>query len=265
MKCNDQSVAYLKSLGYNVVRLPKTDIKPLQVLMLKNGFLETLGLIDSVLVAGQNKTLPEIKTNEDAADISGKKTNDMSAGVALSLLGNIIGAMGGKLGIDVQYAHAKTINFEFEDVKTDSVDIIKLDMYLNDADIDPLSKQVRALMESDDIYIITSIIKSNKISVEGTKKDNSGLKVDIPVVKEIVGGKINVNSSGDQASRVSYSGDTMLVFGFKAIRLIYENGKYTAFENVDNGTSMSLTTTQVENKGTVEWLPAQSSLVQIIS
>ncbi|HKG08075.1 MAG TPA: hypothetical protein VKB19_16545 [Pedobacter sp.] len=230
--------------------------------MKKNGSFETLGSIDSVLIAGNSKTLPEIKADENAAGVSGKKTSDLSAGVALSILGNIISAMGGNLGIDAQYTNAKTITFEFQDVKSDSVDIIKLDMYLNDADIDPLSKQVRALLESDDIFIITSVIKSNKISVEGTKKDNSGLKVDVPVVKEIVGGKINIESNGDEASKVSYSGDSTLVFGFKAIRLVYEKGKYSAFEQADEGTPLSIDSPEWKERGTINWLSAQENLVQ---
>ena len=263
MKCKDQSVTYLKSKGYNVVRLPRADIKPLQVLIKKKDSFETLGSIESVLVAGNNKAIPEIKIDENAAGISGQKTSNLSAGVALSILGSIITAMGGNLGMDVEYTNAKTINFEFEDVKSDSVDIIKLDMYLNDADIDPLSKQVSALLESDDIYIITSVIKSNKISVQGTKKDNSRLKVDIPVIKEIVGGKINIESSGDEASKVSYSGENMLVFGFKAIRLIYEDGKYSAFEKADEGTPLSIDPPEWEERGTLNWLTAQENLVQI--
>ncbi|MEJ7559183.1 MAG: hypothetical protein WKF66_12810 [Pedobacter sp.] len=262
MKCNDKSVTYLKSEGYNVVRLPRADIRPLQVLIKKSGSFETLGSIDSVLIAGNNKSLPKIKRDESVAGISGKKTSDMSAGVALSILGNIISAMGGNLGIDAQYSSAKTINFEFQDVKSDSVNIVELDLYLNDADIDPLSKQVRELLESDDIYIITSIIKSNIISVEGTKKDSSRLKLDIPLIKEVLGGKINIETNGDIESKIAYRGENTLVFGFKALRLIYENGKYSAFEKASEGTPLSIEEPEWIERGTVNWLSAQENLVQ---
>lgn len=262
MKCNDQSVSYLKSKGYNVVRLPKTDISPLQVLTKNNGTFELLGNIESLLLKGQNADLPPIKPTGDAGSFSGQKTSNMSAGVALNILGNIIGAMGGNAGIQAAYTNANTISFTFEDVQSESVDIIKLDMYLNDADINPLSKQVKALLESDDIYIITSVLKSNKLIVEATKKDNSILKVEIPVIKQIIGGKINIGSDSDQSSKTAYNGDKMLVFGIKAIRLIYEDGHYTAFENADNGIGLSLNTNEVEGIGTVEYLSIQDNLVK---
>ncbi|MDN3588201.1 hypothetical protein QWY86_16070 [Pedobacter aquatilis] len=267
MKCNDQSVSYLKSKGYNVVRLPRTDIAPLQILTKKKGVLEYLGNIDTVLVSGPNAALPAVNPEADTANVSGQKTSDLSAGVAMSILGGIISAMGGNLGIDAAYSNAKTIAFTFEDVKSENVDIIKLDMYLNDADINPLSRQISELLESDDIYIITSVLKSNKISVEATSKNNSSLKVEVPVIKEIVGGKVDVSSESSASSKTVYSGDKMLVFGFKAIRLIYENGKYTAFENADNGIGLSATETfervkEVKDKGTLEYLAPSDNLIQ---
>src|SRR5688572_12003868 len=109
MTFSNKSNTYLKSPGYNVVRLPKADIQPLQIFIKEQGILKPLGELSSILIAGE-VSLPSIKQNQPMAGMKGKRTNDLSIGIGISILGNIIGAMGGsKLGLDVKFSKAKTI------------------------------------------------------------------------------------------------------------------------------------------------------------
>src|SRR5438132_14374872 len=102
--CSDPFLTYLKSFGYCVIRLPKVDIKPLQILTKRGSDLERLGELETLLVSGSNIPAPPTKENVRAANISGQRTSDLSIGVGLSILGSVIGAMGGsKLGLDVKY------------------------------------------------------------------------------------------------------------------------------------------------------------------
>src|SRR5438046_2352847 len=140
MICSDPLLTYLKSFGYNVVRLPKTDIKPLQILLQQGNLLtghelNRLGDLATLLVTGRQIGLPPIQENAQAANISGQRTSDLGVGVGLSILGTIIGSMGGsKLGLDVKYQQAKSVAFEIQDVLADSVNVVELDQYLADAD-----------------------------------------------------------------------------------------------------------------------------------
>ncbi len=236
MFCKDQSVSFLKSFGYNVIRLPKADVQPLQILTLTNGTLTNLGQLATLLTTGSAAPMPVIRFDQPTSTISGRKTSDLSVGVGLSILGSIIGAMGGsKLGLETKYSDARTITFEYADVKNDSVEIAKLDQFLADADVNPLSQFVSQLLESDDIYVITNTIKSQKISVEAKRKDQTSVTVDIPEIKQLVGGNVAVSGDSDLATSVTFTGGVPLVFGFQAIRLIYENGRYTAFKNLPAG------------------------------
>ena len=64
-------------------------------------------------------------------NINGQRTNDLKIGIGLSILGNILGAMGGTtLGLDAKYQQVERIAFEFHDVFEDRVEIAQLDQYL---------------------------------------------------------------------------------------------------------------------------------------
>jgi hypothetical protein len=237
--CSDPFLTYLKSFGYSVVRLPKVDIKPLQILMKRGNDLERLGELTTLLVAGSNISLPPIKENAKAANINGQRTSDLSLGIGLSILGSLIGAMGGsKLGLDVKYQQAKTAAFEFQDVLEDSVEIAKVDQYLSDADVNPFSRYVADLLEADELYVTTVTIKSTKFTVEAKKSNGAALEVSIPEINQIVGGNVKVSGSGSAASKVTYEGNVPLVFGFQAIRLFYDQGRYSRFKPLDPGTGM---------------------------
>src|SRR4051794_18765124 len=110
MACKDKSITFLKSFGYNVIRLPKADISPLQIFVSKKGTLQPLGELSSVLVSNADTKIPVIKKDVTVSTFNGQKTSNLSVGIALNILGNIIGAMGGsKLGLDAAYKNAKTI------------------------------------------------------------------------------------------------------------------------------------------------------------
>jgi hypothetical protein len=236
MACRDKSITFLKSFGYNVIRLPKADIAPLQIFIEKKGILQPLGNLASVLKPGEGAVIPPIKRDVTVATFNGRKTGDLSLGLGLNILGNIIGAMGGsKLGLEAGYSKAKTIVFSYGDVLEDSIEITELDKYLANSDVDPSSRYVGELLEANEIFVLTSTIKTNKVTVEGKGKNSTEAKVDVPVIKEIVGGNIEIKSNNEADSSVTFAGNIPLVFGFKAVRLFYEDGEYKRFDPVTDG------------------------------
>ena len=258
MTCKDNSITYLKNAGYSVVRIPKADIQPLQILIDEKGILKPMGDLSSILKAGQ-VSIPEVTKNTSMANISGTKTSDLSAGIGISILGNIIGAMGGsKLGLDLKFERARTVAFEFLNVLEDSVAIVNLDQYLADADVNPLSRYVAELLEADEIYVTTATIKSNKFSVEAKQKNNSSVTVEIPEIQKIIGGNIQVSGNSKNTAKVTFEGKIPLVFGFQAIKLIYENGRYTSFKHLPAGKAAAAL-----KKSKPEFLTRQSAFINI--
>jgi hypothetical protein len=228
---SDPFVNSLKSFGYNMVRLPKPDMAPLQLLTRTGDNLDRLGPLTSLFVTPAGVVVPPVTSGTPVAPISGSRTSDLKIGVGLSILGTIIGAMGGStLGLNVAYNAATSASFEFSDVTEDRCDVIDLDKYLGGADISPASVFVSKLLDADQVYVLTSVIKSAKFTFDA--KGNSGvtLKLDVPVIQGAVGGNVSVSNTTGSTSKIVYEGKIPLAFGFQAIQLFFENGRYTAFK-----------------------------------
>jgi len=235
MGCSDPYLTYLKQFGYNVVRLPKTDVRPGQLLTHNGRDLTRLGEIADVL-ASKTAAAPQILADRKAADLSGKQTGELSLGIGLSILGTVIGALGGsKLGLDLKYEKATSVVFEFQDVLEDRIELTRLDAFLAAADVNPGSAYVRELLYADELYVTTSTIKSTKFTVESKNASNKGVEVSVPEIQQLVGANVKVSGKKDKTSKVTYEGAIPLVFGFQAVQLDYEGGRYKRFKPLKTG------------------------------
>jgi hypothetical protein len=89
---------------------------------------------------------------------------------------------------------------------------------------------VGALLESDDVYVISATIKSKKFSIYPKMSKETEFKPDIPKIGSAVGAKVQVSKSEKNEAAVTFEGDVPLVFGFQATRLFYDKGRYTSQE-----------------------------------
>jgi hypothetical protein len=262
---SDPLVETLKAFGYCIVRLPKADIKPLQLLVKQGNNLERLGELTTLLVSGSNIQLPAVSRDVTAANIIGERSGNMNIGVGLSLLGNIIAAMGGsKLGLDVKYEQAKSAAFEFHDVLEDRIEVAQLDQYLADADVSPFSRHVSTLLEADDIFVTTAVIKSRVFTLEAKKSDNTGLELNASDIQQLVGGNVKVGLHNNVSSKLTYEGGVPLVFGFQAVRLYYDDGRYTAFKPLKSGGMAMRALEKAPDDGAERFVP-DSPFVRLIS
>ncbi|MFT3714061.1 MAG: hypothetical protein QM817_40890 [Archangium sp.] len=236
MRCNDAFIGILKPLGYCMLRLPKADVSPLHLLAEQRGDLERLGDLRTVMVAraGVQVQPPAVTPNVQCANISGQRSSQLSSGVGVSVLGTVVSAMGGsQLGLDASFRAAHAMVFEFVDVVEDSIQVTQLDQYLTGSDVNPLSTAVERLLDADDIYVVTRVLKSKRISVMALESNGQGVATAVPEIQGIVGANVKVMHSSDKGTALSFEGMVPLVFGFQAVRLFYRDGKYTAFEAAD--------------------------------
>jgi hypothetical protein len=230
--CPDPFANLLKEQGYLAIRMPKADVRPLQILAQGDVDLERLGDLASVFEAGAVK-LPDISPPQPSPELSGKRTGDLKLGLGLTLLGNIVAALGGsRLGLKGRYEKAHTLTFEFHEVLAESVPLTELDKFLAAADVNPFSRYVGQLLEADAVYITTATIKSKKFTVEARKSDNTSLELDVPVVQQGVGAEVKVSKDAAAAWKLTYEGTLPLVFGFQATQLFYEKGEYRTMKPV---------------------------------
>lgn len=227
---SDPALTYLKQYGYSIVRLPRADIKPLLLVERQGKELSRLGPADTLFLAG-TKPYPRIQADVTAADIKGSIKTTLSLGLGLALLKNFLEAFGATgAGLDLAYNKAKTVTFEFTGLLSDTVNLTELDQFLAAAKEDPSSRHLQTLLEADAVYCVATTLKSKSFVVDAAGESGTKLKVDIPAIKQAVSGNVAVEGGSNSTSKVSYTGDKLLIFGVQAVQLFYKNGEYRAFK-----------------------------------
>jgi hypothetical protein len=102
--CKDTSLRYLNSLGYNVVRLPRTGIEPLDLLGKDGKSVKWLGRLDHMW--SSSRLIPQAKPSPTVASINGQKTDGLKLSVGLEMHATfpVSGQPGGEASVDLQPA-----------------------------------------------------------------------------------------------------------------------------------------------------------------
>jgi hypothetical protein len=226
----------LKSTGYNVVRLPKADLLPTQLLVRNGRTLRRMGDLSSTFVADPAAPAPPISGDNPGPSISGTKSAQLDLGVGLNILSGLISSLGGStLGLSIAYSRARSVQFEFAETHENNCQMALLDQFLAASQVNPFARAVAEMLESDDVFVITSTLKTSKINVKAQGTDKTDLKLDVPVVQQAVGGNLKVTASGSNDSTLTYEGSVPLVFGFQAVRLVFDDGRYRTMKLPDTG------------------------------
>lgn len=238
MWCADPYVQLLRRRGYCLVRLPRADLRPAQVLARMGKELQTIGELRTAFMQG-DAPLPPVHENVRVADLQGSATGRLGAGLGLSILGDVIAALGGgTVGLESAYQRARRFTFTFHEVLRDDIDLVLLDRFLATADLPPGSTSVKRMLDADELYVITATLKTRSLSVEAQGEQGSKLAVDASAVQKVVGGKVSVSGEQTALSKVTYEGPVPLVFGFQAVQLLYQEGTFSAMQPLGAGLSL---------------------------
>jgi len=227
--CKDPALTYLNSDGYNVVRLPRVGIEPLDVLGRDGKSLEKLGSITEVWTS--SVAPPQPGAPQPAANINGKKTQSLDLGIGLQLLSNALSGMGAALGLpslQVSYQKARAVEFEFVNVVSVGVTPFGLGKFLAKGTLDlsnPAADHYFGNEETNE-YIIVEVLKSDTVSVTARGESGAEVKLDIPAIQNLVGANIKVKAGATSAGQVIYQGPSALTFGFKVFEVLFDNGKW---------------------------------------
>lgn len=162
--------------------------------------------------------------------------DDERAGIGLSVLGSVLGAMGaGKIALEGAYTSAATVTFEFLKTVTNGVEVAAIDKFLGGSDVDPNAVGTMKLLAASEVYVVNTVIRAAEITVTAKTKSGTEAKIELPEIEKVLKGKVDLNVETTSKSKVTYRGKTLLTFGFQAIRLFWDQGSYTAFEPVAAG------------------------------
>jgi hypothetical protein len=226
--CKDPKLTYLNSLGYNVVRLPREGIDPLDVLGRENGSIDNLGPLD--LVWTTTGAPPKIAGPQVVPNVNGEKSEQLDFSVGIKILEGILKGMGATLPmLSGAFKQAKKIQLQFVNVQGFSVRPLEIGNYLQKGDLN-LDNNVAAHFfteEDAQAFIITEVLKSNAIEVIATDSHGQSISADLPKISKMVGGNVKVEATGQGTLKfVHQGGKDPLTFGFKVFAIWFENGRW---------------------------------------
>jgi hypothetical protein len=240
----DQSITFLRSHGFSVFRFPRASAQPLELMHRDGKDLTRLGTVPDLVTAG-DAPVPELRRDASPGiDIEGKETSKVNVAIGLNILGSFIGALGGgKLGLDLAFNNARTVTFQYAGVMEDAVDVLALEKFVKAGRLSPHipSGTLEKLLD-DEVYVVTSVLKTKKILVSAQGDSGSAVKVDLPIIKQAVGGNLKVDGAGAQESRVAFEGDVPVAFAFQAVQLVFDDsGEFLTTQQLPAGDAAART------------------------
>lgn len=221
--CSDKSLTYLNDLGYNVVRLPRRGIEPLDVLGRDGKSLERLGRLDQLWTSA--KPVPEAGAPQPAAHVNGQTTGEMKLSVGLRLLSGVLGAIGAKVPeLGFAYSRADMLQFTFGNVASKSVAPLEVGEFLSTGDLHAANPVVARYFGEDDTeaFVITEVLQSTEITVSAKDERGGELKADVPAIKAVVGANVSVAAKDATGAQITYGGAAPVTFGFKAFAIAFD-------------------------------------------
>lgn len=220
----DQSISYLREFGYSVFRLPRASAQPLEVMHRTGKDLSRLGMLEQLIDAG---AVPMPTVHRDGApgiDLEGRQTSRINVAIGVNILGSFIGALGGSsLGISTAFANARSVTFTFAGVMEDRVDVLALEAYVHAGTIRPFvpSGTLDKLID-DQVYVVTAILKTKSIVVSAEGESGAAVNVDVPIIRNVVGGSVKTESDGERSATVRFQGETPVAFALQAVQLVFD-------------------------------------------
>lgn len=240
--CENKSISYLNARGYNVVRLPRAGIEPLDVLG-RDRSVERLGSLVEIM-RGPSE-VPQVVGPRDAASAIGEDSDAVDLHIGLNLLRGIFSgwdAMIDKAKLEAGFRGAKKLIFKVSDVVSYSISPMALGKYLKDATVDWSNPLVSRYFDDDgdrEIYVLTEVLKSQSFSIAAIDGKGGGIEADIGLLGGAVSGNVALKPIlSNSNAQLTYVGTTPITFAFRCFQVRYRAGTWQLVDvTADDGIS----------------------------
>lgn len=223
--CKDAALTYLNELGYNVVRFPRAEILPLDVLGRQHGTLTRLGRLEQLVLPG-GPPPPSVRSGIRAADLEARRSSRLGAEAAVTVLGPYLKALGGEAKASASFRRVKSLQLVFTDVRIDLAAPAEMGSFLGRSLLDAANLVWQPYLAGEgELFVITEILKSRHLTVDVKSGHEGSVGIDAAALQAAVGGKVGVSGSASTSSLIRFDGSEPLTFGFKCVQLRIEEGK----------------------------------------
>ena len=224
-KKKDPSITFLNKFGYNVIKLPRTGIEPLDVIGRDQG-MQWLGPLNKVWASTGPEPLPG--PPHPAAAVNGQRTDALELTFGLSILANTLAAFGASApSLHSAFKNAHSVQFVYANVTTTSISPFDAGNYLAAGTLRTDNPVVKNYFgnEKAKAFLIVEVLKANSITVTATDSHGEEVGIDLPHIEGLLDAKIGVKPSNSSNSTVTFTGPVPITFGF-AVQEIAHTGDY---------------------------------------
>ncbi len=226
---SDRLSKLLSEHGFNFVKMPR----PIHILDLfakdQTGHLIPVGNITDLFIK-KTEELPENKIDQPVpSEIGGLLDKKVDMKLSLSLLK---GFLPKSIGFESAFNNANNISFSFLDAQLDSTNLLQLDIFLNDANVQEKSQGYKDRLKDSEIYVVTDVLKSKSFSIEALGSNDASLKIDGPEIEKVVEANAALKRSTENKAKIIYEGDTNLAIGIKAAQIRNNRSWFTPWKEL---------------------------------
>jgi hypothetical protein len=227
--CKDPVTTELNKRGYNLVKLPRVGIDPMDVLGREGDSMEKLGSITEVWTS--TAPVPPIGPPAAVSGVTGEKTSDLDIGIGLKVLADALAGLGAGLSLpslNLAFKKAKKVQFTFVNVESTSITPFALGKFLANGTLDMSNPFVSHYFGNDktEEYIIFDVLKSDSISVTAKTETGTTVDADIGALSGALKASVTAKASSAGASEITFEGRAKATFAFKLFEVLFENGKW---------------------------------------
>lgn len=225
-KCADPTIRYLQDSGFNVIRVPRADLRPGDALAGQGPRLFRVAHVTEIWKS-PDRELPAA-TVAAAANLDGRTTRAFKLPVAVSLLGSLLAPLGFSLPkLEAALQRTKSVSFGFGSPQVQSITPYALGEYLQHLNTPASNPAVdRFIMDgSHDTHLLTDVLTSSSMTMTVGHDTATESVVDVSVLHSSVGASVQVVSKSASETVVEFSGSEQLAFGFRALEFEVEEGQ----------------------------------------
>lgn len=226
-KKKDPSITFLNRFGYNVVKLPRVGIEPMDVVG-KDETTQWLGPLRAVWTSTVGE--PIVSPPRPAAQVAGQKTDQLDLGFGVKILANALAAFGATVpSVDFAFQKASKIQFSYTGVTSTAVAPLEAGNYLTNGKLNSDNPVVRHYFtgQESQAFLIVDVLKSDSITVTATDSHGVEVGVDVPAIQGVVGANVKVSPSSASNSTITFTGTQPVTFGFIVNEIEFDGTRWS--------------------------------------
>jgi hypothetical protein len=239
--CSDRAAKALSNEGYNLVRYPRPNIMPLDILAGAQSPLQWLGPIRVVWKTTAAAPVPEVG---NTPKFTYERSGEFKGSLGMKILQGLLGGALKDVAANASIAASSTLSFAYESPTQLSVALFDIGEYLQTGDLNSENMAIKRYLAIDNalethFYLITEVLRARKLLVRISGGSAQSLQADATALQGLVAGHAEIANKRENSTEVAFDGGEDVTFAFRAYELGYVDGQWVLIGAADKTAFLS--------------------------